>query len=156
MTHRTLGMGRARSLTSGAAGALALTALHELVRRRVSYAPRMDIVAMRGLRRVLPREPHRRRLHQLALAGDLLSNSVYYSFIAARTPGRTWLRAVVLGSAAGLGAIVLPERLGLGTPPHSQRRANQLMTVSWYVAGAAAAAMAASVIDNVALKTRSA
>ena len=52
---------------------------------------------------------------------------------------RTWLRAVVLGTAAGLGAIVLPERLGLGTPPHSHRRTNGLMTVGWYVAGAAAA-----------------
>lgn len=137
----------ARSLASGTAGALALTALHELVRRRVDYAPRMDVVAMRGLFRVLPGERHDpRRLHQLALAGDLLSNSLYYSIIAAPTRGETWMRAAILGTAAGLGALLLPERMGLGEPPHVEHRANRFMTIAWYMAGAAAAALAANLM----------
>jgi hypothetical protein len=105
----------------------------------------MDEVAMRGLRRIIPirhRDPV--RLHQLALAGDLLSNSVYYSVIAAPTRKATWLRAAVLGTAAGLCALLLPERLGLGAPQHSDQRSNQLMTVGWYLAGALAAAVVAS------------
>jgi hypothetical protein len=138
-----------RSLASGAAGALALTALHELVRRRVTHAPRMDVIAMRGLRRVLPErhyEPD--HLHRAALAGDLLANSVYYSAVAAPTAGETWMRAAALGAAAGLCALVLPERLGLGPPPHSEHRANQLMTVGWYIIGAAAAGIAATLIGH--------
>jgi len=134
-----------RSLTSGVAGALALTAIHELGRRRLLDAPRMDEVAMRGLRRILPgkqRDP--RRLHQLALAGDLLSNSIYYSVIAASTRKATWTRAAVLGTAAGLCALFLPERLGLGAPQNSHRRANQFMTVGWYLAGALVAAVVAT------------
>jgi hypothetical protein len=134
-----------RSLTSGVAGALALTAVHEVGRRRLANAPRMDEVAMRGLRRLLPnrhRDPV--RLHQLALAGDLVSNSVYYSAIAAPTRKATWMRAAVLGTAAGICALLLPERLGLGAPQHSEQRANQLMTVGWYLTGALAAAWVAS------------
>ena len=134
-----------RSLTSGVAGALALTAVHELGKRRFYNAPRMDEVAMRGLRRILPgrfRDP--RRLHQLALAGDLVSNEVYYSVIAARTRKATWTRAAVLGTSAGLCALFLPKRLGLGAPPNSGRRANQFMTVGWYLAGALATAFVAT------------
>jgi hypothetical protein len=140
-----------RSLASGAAGALALTALHEVGRRRVTYAPRMDIVAMRGLRRMLPRrgwEMDDARLHQLALIGDLVSNSVYYSAIAGPTSRATWTRATVLGTAAGLGALLIPESLGLGAPPYSDRRANQLMTIAWYVAGALTAAAVANLTRN--------
>jgi hypothetical protein len=116
-----------------------------LGRRRFYSAPRMDEVAMRGLRRILPgrfRDP--RRLHQLALAGDLVSNSVYYSVIAAPTRKATWTRAAVLGTAAGLCALFLPERLGLGAPQNSHRRSNRFMTVGWYLAGALATALVAT------------
>jgi hypothetical protein len=137
--------GFTRSLTSGVAGALALTAIHELARRRIENAPRMDQVAMRGLRRLLPgeqRDPG--RLHQLALAGDLISNSLYYSVIAAPARKTTWMRAAVLGTAAGLCALLLPERLGLGAPMNSEQRSNQFMTIGWYLAGAVTAALVAT------------
>src|SRR4051812_21042112 len=136
-----------RRLTSGAVGAVALTTLHELARRKVANAPRMDLMGMRALRRMAPQlhEPHMpsERLHTVALAGDLLCNSLYYAAVPARTPASTWTRAAVLGLAAGLGALLLPEPMGLGPPPHSDRRSNQLMTVAWYVAGAVATAAAA-------------
>jgi hypothetical protein len=130
-----------RSLVGGVVGALALTAVHEVGRRFLTNAPRMDEVAMRGLRRVLPRrQSDPRRLHQLALGGDLISNSLYYSAIAAPSAKETWTRAVALGTAAGVGALLLPERLGLGAPQNSEHRANQVMTIGWYLAGALAAA----------------
>ena len=134
-----------RSLTSGVAGALALTLIHETGRRALARAPRMDEVAMRGLRKLLPgkqRDPV--RLHKLALAGDLVSNAVYYSAIAAPTRKATWTRAAALGTAAGFCALRLPERIGLGVPPNAEHRANQFMTVGWYLAGALAAAFVAT------------
>lgn len=137
-----------RSLMSGAAGALTLTLVHELARRRLEAAPRMDVVALRGLRRMLPQDrlAHMgaRDLHRLALAGDLVSNSLYYAAIAAPSPGATWMRAMVLGTAAGVGALLVPGPAGLGPPPHSDDRANQAMTVGWYLAGAVAAAVVAT------------
>lgn len=141
-----------RSLTSGAAGAVALTSLHELARRRVPYAPRMDVVAMRGLIRLVPplrqRRVRSRDLHRFALVGDLVSNSLYYAAIPARTSNDTWRRAAALGIAAGAGALLLPQPMGLGTPPHSYVRANQVMTMAWYLAGALMAAGVATAMSS--------
>jgi hypothetical protein len=137
-----------RSLVSGAVGAVVLTALHETARQRIPYAPRMDLLGMRALRQWIPGLAHERprsaRLRRIALAGDLITNAVYYSGVAARSSGETYSRAAVLGLAAGVGALVLPQPLGLGDPPDSERRANQVMTVAWYVAGSMAAAVAAN------------
>jgi hypothetical protein len=137
-----------RSLASGAVGALTLTAIHEAARRRVSYAPRMDVLGMRALRQVVPALQHERprssRLRRLALAGDLAANTLYYSAIPARDAATTWSRAALLGLAAGAGALLVPARVGLGDPPGSEVRANQAMTIAWYVAGALAAAVAAN------------
>jgi formate-dependent nitrite reductase membrane component NrfD len=139
-----------RSFASGVAGALALTALHELVRHRVAYAPRMDVLAKRAFRRTAPEDATRRmseaELHQLTLVGDVVSNALYYAAIPAATTRATWTRAAVLGGAAGAGALLLPERLGLGKPPHSEERANQVMTVAWYLAGAFVTAAAANAL----------
>jgi hypothetical protein len=138
-----------RSLASGLAGALALTAIHQMALRHLDYAPRMDVVAMRALDRILPGHfHHSRRLHRLALAGDLVGNSLYYSVVPAATRAATWMRAAALGTIAGLGALVLPARIGLGEPPYSRYRANRMMTVAWYLAGGAAAALAATVIGS--------
>src|SRR3954447_6028938 len=41
------------AVASGAAGALALTAVHQLARRRVRRAPRMDVLGMRAIARGL-------------------------------------------------------------------------------------------------------
>jgi hypothetical protein len=83
-------------------------------------------------------------LRRAALAGDLIANSLYYAAVPARTAGETWRRGLMLGALAGLGAVSLPERLGLGTPPDSRSRSNQLMTIAWYVIGGLAAAAAAN------------
>ena len=140
------------SLMSGAAGAVALTAIHEVGRRQLPYAPRMDVLGMRALRRIVPAFEHERprssRLRAWALAGDLLANTIYYSAVPAKTSARTWGRAAALGLGAGVGALLLPEPMGLGTPPESEKRANQAMTVAWYVLGALVAAAAANGIRH--------
>jgi hypothetical protein len=140
------------SLTSGAAGAVALTAIHELGRRQLPYAPRMDVLGMRALRRYVPAFEHERprsaRLHRWALAGDLLANAIYYAAVPGRTRAQTWSRATALGLSAGIGALLVPAPIGLGDPPHADRPANQVMTVAWYVAGALAAALAANGLQH--------
>jgi len=133
--------GSTQALAAGVAGAVALTTIHQVAQRFVPAAPRMDVVGIRALKRgfgaaeVPPSE--RPNLFATALAGDIVFNSAYYSFAT------TWTRGLALGLAAGAGALMLPQRLGLGEPPQSDRLSNQVMTVSWYVAGGLAAACTA-------------
>ena len=82
-------------------------------------------------------EPSNPALYNMALAGDLVFNSAYYSLAT------TWTRGAALGLLAGVGALVLPKRMGLGDPPKSELLSNQLMTVAWYVVGGLAAAWTA-------------
>ena len=135
----TLSLGRA--LISGTAGAAALTTVHEAVRRTSPVAPRMDVLGMRGLRKLLGRRApvDDARLHRLALVGDLVSNTAYYALVAAGDPDRAPLRGALLGVVAGFGAVMLPPRLGLGEPPHVASVANRIMTVAWYALGGLAA-----------------
>src|SRR5215213_9533015 len=122
-----------RSVLAGACGAVALTAVHQLARYVTNDAPRMDVLGERAIARTvqaaggtLPLQP---TLHRWALAGDLVTNSIYYSIVACGRDAHVWTRGAALGLAAGAGALVLPRRLGLGDAPKSDRVANQLMTV---------------------------
>ena len=126
------------SLAAGFAGAVALTALHETVRRlRPDDAPRMDILGMRGLRKLLHKadapQPDNDTLFDITMAGDVLSNGLYYTLVGS---GRHSVqRGLLLGLAAGMGGVVLPGPLGLGEAPSGRTSQTKLMTVAWYTAG---------------------
>lgn len=141
----TTSMGGA--LRSGLAGAATLTAVHETARRRMRNAPRMDVIGMRALGRTMERvglrRPPRRRLFLETLAGDLASNAAWYSLVGLGRPDHVWRRGLLLGLAAGVGAVVLPPLLGLGESPGTRTPKTQALTVAWYVAGGLAAAAAA-------------
>ena len=130
------------SLMSGIAGAVALTAVHQAARAVTDSAPRMDVVGMRALSRGAQaagtEAPQSHKgLYRATLAGDLICNSAYYSLAT------TYTRGAVMGLLAGLGALVLPQRLGLGIPPKSELLSNQVMTVAWYLVGGLVAAATA-------------
>jgi len=135
-----------RSFASGMVGAVALTSVHQLARRMTDAAPRMDVLGERAIGRAAAATcgtvPPRSTLHRWALAGDLLANSAYYSLVTCGRDAQVWTRAVGLGLAAGVGALVLPSRLGLGDPPKSELLSNKVMTVAWYLLGGLAAAAA--------------
>ena len=135
------------SLVSGVAGAAALTAVHQAARALTGSAPRMDVVGMRALTggsKELDADAPRthKGLYRAALASDLICNSAYYSLAT------TWTRGAVMGLAAGLGALLLPQRIGLGAPPKSDLLSNQVMTVAWYTLGGLAAAATAQWLAN--------
>jgi hypothetical protein len=94
----------ARTLAAGAGGALALNAVHETVRRVRPDAPRMDVLGMRALARILGvmriRPPRPPQLRRWALAGDLAANSLFYALLLGAHPARPWLRAVAGGALA--------------------------------------------------------
>jgi len=135
------------ALGAGLAGAAALTAFHETARRAIpDIAPRMDVLGRRAIARgmelVGATPPSKDRLQWLALAGDLLMNSLFYALVGAGSPEpkRALLRGAALGSAAGVGAVVLPPLLGLGSDPSRRTPQTKAMTVAWYLAGGLAAA----------------
>ena len=135
------------ALGSGLAGAATLTAVHETARRRMRNAPRMDVIGMRALGRTMERaglrRPPQRTLFRETMVGDIVSNTVWYSLVALGSPERVWRRGLLLGLAAGAGAVVLPPMLGLGRSPGTRTPRTQVLTVAWYVAGGLAAAAAA-------------
>lgn len=135
-----------RALASGLAGAGVLTLIHESARRALPDAPRMDVLGMRAIaksmRGVGQEPPPADELHALALAGDVVSNSLYYSLVGVGGPGGALVRGTLLGLAAGVGAVLLPEPLGLGSAPSARTTQTKAMTVGWYLAGGLAAALA--------------
>lgn len=139
------------ALGSGLAGALALTAVHETARQQVSTAPRMDMLGMQaienGLRSVNVQPPHGKSLYELALAGDIVSNALYYSMVANGKPEGALVRGAMLGLAAGLGAVTLPKPLGL-QPQINRTNATHAMTIGWYLLGGLAAGAAYQMLSR--------
>ncbi|WP_246849921.1 hypothetical protein [Rufibacter roseolus] len=134
-----------RSGLSGLAGAMAVTVLHETVRRFYPNAPRMDILGMRaiakGLRYAGQTPPDDDQLHTLSLLGDIVSNGLYYS-LSGGGKMALW-RGTILGAAAGVGGVILPGPMGLGVAPSGRTKETQALTIGYYlVAGVVAGAVA--------------
>lgn len=128
-----------QALGSGLAGAVALNALHETVRQFVDDAPRADLLGERTIKKVLNKmdvePPSGDELYGWTMAGDLVSNAVYYSLVGLVKPKHAILTGAALGLAAGAGAVGLPGPMGLGTAPTSRTEATAVMTVGWYLLG---------------------
>lgn len=127
-----------KALAGGLAGACVVTAVHETVRRQVPDAPRMDVLGMRAISKLMLKADltppqDKDELHNWAMAGDIVSNTLYYSL--AGTGKDAWWRGTVLGVAAGAGAVLLPGPLGLGEEPSNKTTKTQIMAFSYYLLG---------------------
>ena len=141
-----------QSAGAGLAGASALTLLHETVRQFNPDAPRMDLLGMRTidkyLRKANVQPPQGEKLHTVALVGDVISNTFYYSLAGIGKKDQLWLRAAGLGLAAGIGAIVLPGPMGIGDGPSARTPQTKAMTIAWYLAGGLATAAVLSLLSK--------
>jgi hypothetical protein len=126
-------------LAGGLAGATAVTLIHESIKAVVPQAPRMDRLGMqaiaKGLRKANKRVPKQDALFTMALAGDLLSNAIYYSAAGIGSEKNIWARSSVLGLTAGLGAVFLPGPMGLNKQYSNRTLSTKILTVGLYVAG---------------------
>lgn len=136
----------ANALLSGLAGATALTLVHESVRRIRSDAPRMDTLGRRaiasGMEAVGIEPPAGDEMQAVALAGDMVSNTLFYALVGLGKPSGAIARGAALGAVAGLGAATLPPLMGLGHRPGARTTQTAVMTVGWYLAGGLAAGAA--------------
>src|SRR5438874_1816411 len=100
------------ALGSGLIGAGVLTAAHEATRRAVRDAPRIDVLGERAIagsmRAAGLTPPAQEDLYPAALAGDLVSNSLYYALVGLAEPETAPAVGALLGLVAGLGAVALP------------------------------------------------
>lgn len=126
-------------LAGGLAGATAVTLIHESLKAVVPQAPQMDRLGMqalsKGLKKAGKSVPRQNALFTAALAGDLISNAIFYSMAGIGSEKNIWWRSSFLGLAAGVGAVILPEPLGLNKQYSNKSFATQLMTIGLYVAG---------------------
>ena len=151
-------MGLLAAMGSGIVGACALTAIHEAARQAIPNAPRMDVLGKRAIAHTLSwagAEPASDKLlHEMALTGDILSNSAYYSLVALGGPRGAVACGAALGLAAGVGAVALPGQVGLGSAPSARTNETKAMTIAWYLAGGLAAGLAYSLMTKRPRRTR--
>lgn len=141
-----------KSTIGGLAGACTLTLLNESVKRLDKDAPRMDLLGMNAVARLMKGNSFLTqtvdKLLPVALAGDLVSNSLYYSMADAEGEKKTLIRGALLGLGAGLGAVVLPKSLGLNEDATTRTLKTKILTVTWYVVGGLVAAAAMNFMNK--------
>jgi hypothetical protein len=128
------------SLGGGLAGACAVTLIHESVRKIVPKAPLIDLLGMNAISKGLNiagiKTPTGNKLYTMALAGDILGNSIYYALAGTGDEKNIWLKSSIFGLAAGVAAVSLPGPLGLEEKHSAKTTETKLMTIGLYVAGA--------------------
>lgn len=140
------------ALSGGLAGACAITLIHESVKQVVPEAPRMDLLGMNALSKVIESTGHtppgEQQLYNLTMVGDIVSNAIYYSAVGLGYDKTVWQRGALLGLAAGIGAVTLPKPLGLPEAPSNRTLETKIMTVALYTIGGLVAAAVTKWLHN--------
>ncbi|WP_345952765.1 hypothetical protein [Mucilaginibacter sp. PAMB04168] len=139
------------ALIGGFAGACAVTVLHQVIKKNDEDAPRMDLLGMESITKLLQKAgvepPEGDKLYYMTMGGDIVSNTIFYSLTGVGDK-KTWLKGTALGLAAGLGAVLLPKPLGLNEK-HSNRTAQtQLLSVLYYFTGGLVSSAIIKLLDR--------
>jgi len=144
-------MSKVKNIVAGLGGAIALNIIHESLKKRDSDMPRVDLLGEEALEKSLDyfdAEIHKDTLYKTTLAGDIISNALYYSAIGAGDTKYLLPRAIAIGVAAGVGAITLPEPLGLNDKPVTRTNKTKALTIGYYLAGALVTAAIVKAMDK--------
>lgn len=123
-----------KKIIAGLGGAIALSLLHEAVRKNFDNVPEINKVGEEALDKALDKADmkitNHDQLYAATLAGDVIGNGMYYATTA--TSGFN----IASGLAMGLGALALPEKIGLDEKPVAETTQKKVMTVAYYLFGA--------------------
>ncbi len=141
------------SVMGGLAGAAALTLVNETVKRVDKDAPRLDLLGMNAAAKLMKgtniKTPaFAQNLFPAALAGDLISNTLYFGMAQAETKNKTLIRGALLGLGAGIGAVALPKPMGIDSNPKMQPAKTNAMTIAYYLLGGLVAAAMINLISK--------
>lgn len=141
---------KASSTLGGLAGAIALTVLNETVKKINPQAPRLDLLGENAVAKLMKGNGPVPQIVQkyFPIAGDLISNSLFYGMAKGNNSSNTLLRGTLLGLAAGVGAVVLPKQMGLPAQHTARTTETKLLTVAWYVIGGLVASFAINALDR--------
>jgi hypothetical protein len=145
------------SLAGGLAGAVAVTLLNEALKRIDTDAPRMDKMGMeavsKGFRAMDRPVPRPEKLYKYSLLGDLISNTLYFSFTGKGSSRKSLFRGGLLGLSSGMGAVFTPGHLGLNEGHSNRTTKTQFMTVAYYLVGGLVAGAVSKLIEKKSAKT---
>lgn len=138
------------STLGGVAGAAALTVVNEVVKKISADAPRLDLLGENALARFMKGNDFVSKTTEklFPLAGDLVSNSLFYGMARGNTPSNTLIRGTLLGLGAGIAAVALPQKLDLDAKHTAKTTQTKIMTVAWYLLGGLVAAAVINTIDR--------
>ncbi|WP_294331914.1 hypothetical protein [uncultured Chryseobacterium sp.] len=123
-----------KKIIAGLGGALALSLLHETIRKNFDNVPEINKLGEEALNKVLDKADMKitshDQLYAATLAGDVIGNGMYYATTA--TSGFN----IASGLAMGLGALALPGKVGLDENPVAETTQKKVMTVAYYLFGA--------------------
>src|SRR5215217_770891 len=125
------------SVLAGLAGSVTLTAIHETLRKTTPGAPRMDLLGMQSLSKLLKvvglNVPGRPALFGWTLLGDVGGNALYYSLAARGSHKSVWVKGITLGLIAGVAAVVLPGYLHLDKKASARSSYTAMATIAIYL-----------------------
>ncbi|MCW3073684.1 MAG: hypothetical protein JWP69_753 [Flaviaesturariibacter sp.] len=140
------------ALLGGLAGATVLTLVHEVTRKLIPDAPRMDLLGMQAISKLLKNTgqdvPKEDALFGIAMAGDVASNALYYSIAGISSHKNVVYKSIALGFTAGIGAITLPKTLGLSEAPSKRTTTTVILTVALYTFGGLAAGITMKLLQK--------
>jgi hypothetical protein len=133
-------MSKLKNLIAGLAGAVALNILHETLKKESNDVPRIDLLGEDAIQKTLKyfggHIDNKETLYNATLAGDIVSNTLYYSIIGAGQAKYLWPKAIFVGLSAGIGAVKLPKPMGLDDTPVTKTDEVKVLTVGYYLFGA--------------------
>jgi hypothetical protein len=143
---------RLSAAIGGFAGACALTLINEAIRKFDPRAPRLDLLGRNAVAKLIKGPASApllvQKLLPLAITGDLISNTLYFSLASGKNRNKTLMRGALLGLGAGLGAVVLPKPMGLDSSTTNRAGRTQAMTIMYYVIGGLVAAAAINALER--------
>lgn len=140
------------ALISGFVGAVVLNLVHETARQFSDKAPRVDLLGQQAIAETYryfdTEPPAKNELYAMALAGDLTSNAAYYSMVGLGGTKNAVLTGAALGAIGGIGAVYLPDKIGLRSRYAAKTPERAAMTIAYYTLGGVVAGVAYSLLTE--------
>lgn len=112
----------------------------------------MDKLGMQAIEKGLEEAdepvPDKKSLFGMALAAELLSNTLYYALTGIGKRQEAVGKGSALGLLAGFGALLLPKPMGLNAQHSNKTLKTKAMSVGLYLLGGLVAAQVTALLDR--------